>query len=483
MNALVTLPTRCPTLIDSLPLPDTPDPVRPAVDVSDIHAVRSQLVNPALATCVYPANPRPPPTTVTRADPVQTPFPRSSTLKALASVLYALVKLPTRRPTLSTTRRLPITRDPVELSTAVSDTHVVLSQADPPTRALTLYPDILPPAMYTIMLADPVEAELLCLNMLSDPLSDENPALTLPPRSPTLTASRPLPVKLATLRQATDVSEYQVVTSQAVQAALTATEYPPDSPILSPCSVTLVEPVVAALGMCTLLTKAVLTDRAALTLPTTCPTLIDTRRLPITPLVVWHATDVSATHSVRSHPLSPALPIAVNEPSPKLAPLNLNITVPVAAALAGSRPLAPPADTENPTVTLPVRCPTVALTRTLPPTPVAARHATDVSEPHELPSHALLPNRADNELDTKPMLAPCTVTLTDPDAALLPARTALKPLDSKVSTTVKVPTCHPALTDTLRLPIAPALSLHCTDVSESHTVSSHPLRCTLAPIV
>ena len=73
--------------------------------------------------------------------------------------------------------------------------------------------------------------------------------------------------------------------------------------------------------------------------------------------------------------------------------------------------------TEKPHVKLPACTPLVSSTRRLPMMPPAHRHRNDVSDSQLVRSHPVAPNSDDIENVTRPMLAPCNVTLIDPDAA------------------------------------------------------------------
>eukprot|EP00961_Rhodomonas_salina_P270523 3655204-Rhodomonas_salina.1 len=73
------------------------------------------------------------------------------------------------------------------------------------------------------------------------------------------------------------------------------------------------------------------------------------------------------------------------------------------------------------------------------------------------------------------MFAPCTVTLVDPVPARFALLVKLRPTRSTDQTAVAVPALSPAVTVTRRVPRAPPPVRHLTDVSDSHSVDSHPL--------
>ena len=127
------LPTRTPADTDTRLLRARPWPTWHRTDESDSHVVRSQAVPPTDIDNVYPASPRFEPCTVTLADPVAAAFERLKTLSDARSAEKAVVKLPTRNPAVTPTRRLPICPCPPWHRTDVSDSHVVRSQLVPPT--------------------------------------------------------------------------------------------------------------------------------------------------------------------------------------------------------------------------------------------------------------------------------------------------------------------------------------------------------------
>ena len=92
---------------------------------------------------------------------------------------------------------------------------------------------------------------------------------------------------------------------------------------------------------------------------------------------------------------------------------------PVAARFVCLATLSIATSTENDSVTLPSRCPEVTETRDVPSTIWLVWHRVDVSDSQLVRSHAVWPILNDDVYVAEPMLAPCTVTLTDPVAALL----------------------------------------------------------------
>lgn len=78
------------------------------------------------------------------------------------------------------------------------------------------------------------------------------------------------------------------------------------------------------------------------------------------------------------------------------------------------------------------------------------------------------------------MLAPCIVSDMDPVPSMLLRRITLSPGKSTDQPWLRLPPRSPAVTTTRRVPLAPCPIRHRTDVSDSHSVDSTPLRPTRA---
>ena len=131
--------------------------------------------------------------------------------------------------------------------------------------------------------------------------------------------------------------------------------------------------------------------------------------------------------------------------------------------------------TDTPWETLPALSPAVITTRRVPRPPCPAMHLTDVSDSHSVPSHPVCPSRPMLVYDTSPRPAPCTVTDADPVVALFIRRVALTRSLSTDQLSVMLPCLSPAVMVTRRVPLVPCDCKHLTDVSDSHSVPSHPV--------
>jgi hypothetical protein len=158
-----------------------------------------------------------------------------------------------------------------------------------------------------------------------------------------------------------------------------------------------------------------------------------------------------------------------------LAPFTVTMREPVAARFFHLIKLKEATSNDHPCVTLPPRSPTVIVTRRVPRAPCVTRHLTDVSDSHSVASHPVCPSRARPVYVTSPMLAPCTVTDADPVPARFCPRITLKPPTSTDHPCVTLPPRSPTVIVTRRVPRAPCVTRHLTDVSDSHSVASHPV--------
>ena len=187
-----------------------------------------------------------------------------------------------------------------------------------------------------------------------------------------------------------------------------------------------------------------------------------------------HATDVSDTHSLPSHPDTPVLPPTLYPAAPSPPPLTVTDTLPVLTAFARLPTDIEPTSYVIPTVLLPVCPPAVTISRTDPPTPLPPMHLTDVSDTHSLPSHPVVPTLIVMLCIVLPSPPPITVTDVLPVAPLL--------LTSKLDTdptsydtpSLIDPANDPTVIPTRTVPDTPLAFWHATDVSDSHMLASHP---------
>jgi hypothetical protein len=103
--------------------------------------------------------------------------------------------------------------------------------------------------------------------------------------------------------------------------------------MLLPCTVVDDDPVPALLTRRVMLIRAVSIDQPWVTLPARSPTVMTTRLDPLAPWPIRHLTDVSDSHCVASHPVSPCLDRPVYDTSPMLAPCTVTDVDPVPARL------------------------------------------------------------------------------------------------------------------------------------------------------
>ena len=124
---------------------------------------------------------------------------------------------------------------------------------------------------------------------------------------------------------------------------------------------------------------------------------------------------------------------------------------------------------------VPARSPAVTVKRRVPPPPRPVRHLTDVSDSHSVPSHPVCPDRVIAVKAISPSPAPCTVTDADPvPAEFVRPFTLIDPTSADHAWLMLV-ACSPTVIATRRVPKAPWPVRHLSDVSDSHSVPSHPV--------
>ena len=360
-------------------------------DVSDSQAVPSQPVRPDLKLPVWLTCPMPAPCTVIDADPEPARFPRRITLNPAPSTDHPCVTLPPLSPAVITTRRVDPAPCPTRHLTDVSDSQSVPSHPVFPTRALTvcLTTPRLDPC--TVIELDPVPARFCRRITLTPPTSSDHPCVTLPPRPPAVITTRRLPLAPYPARHLTDVSDSHPVASHPVFPTRPRAVYA-TSPMLDPCTVIDAAPVPALFCRRVALTPPPMSDdHACVTLPPRVSTVITTRLVPRPPRDTEHLTDVSDSHPVASHPVCPSRALPVYETSPMLAPCTVTDAEPDPTVFPDLAALKPPRSVDHASVMLPVRIPTVIMTRRVPRSPCPTRHLTDVSDSHPVASHPVCP--------------------------------------------------------------------------------------------
>jgi hypothetical protein len=102
-------------------------------------------------------------------------------------------------------------------------------------------------------------------------------------------------------------------------------------------------------------------------------------------------------------------------------------------------------------------------------------HLTDVSDSHSVDSHPVWSVRNVLVYVTRPMLDPCIVTDADPVPARFPRRvTLISPMSTDHTWDILKPR-SPIVITTRRVPRAPCPTMHLIEVSDSHSVASHPV--------
>jgi hypothetical protein len=126
---------------------------------------------------------------------------------------------------------------------------------------------------------------------------------------------------------------------------------------------------------------------------------------------------------------------------------------------------------EKPSVTLPLNEPDVIVTRRLFLTTPLLKHLVDVSDCHDVASQDVSPIDMLGDLDASPKLDPCTVSIiAESDAAFNPKDTLTDTASVDKISVIVPPSCNPAVTISLRLPLKPGPVIQCIQVSDFHAV-------------
>ena len=229
-----------------------------------------------------------------------------------------------------TTRCDPDRPCPILHRVDVSEAHTLISHALPPTLPIH-DPAARPiPVPATVMLADPVAARFVPRTELDPPLSADTALVVLPCRSPAVIRTALVPPSPCPIWHRTDVSDSQPLLSQALQPVRPDADHPAP-PIPAPATVMLTDPVAAWFAMCSPLACVESADMASVALPSRSPTVKAASLVPISPCPIWHRTDVSDSHTLLSHALSPIFKYGEMFIIPMLDPAKRTITDPVAA--------------------------------------------------------------------------------------------------------------------------------------------------------
>ena len=244
--------------------------------------------------------------------------------------------------------------------------------------------------------------------------------------------------------------------------------------MLVPTTVTLAAPVPAALPLVTTLVSSRSPVKPRVTLETSPPTLTPTRLLPLLATASWHRIDVSDSQLDRSQAVTPTRDTAHTSPSP--TPLTVTTVDPVVAVFALHSTLITAGLVENVLLLLPRLTPLDKIRWRLPGALRPTRHRVDVSDSHELCSHALLPSTTTDVGDHDASPDPCTVTLADPVAAMFMRRIALKLTAPTENPCVMLHTRRPEVTAALLVRAPPPSARHRADESDAHAVASQAVR-------
>lgn len=355
--------------------------------------------------------------------------------------------LPIRIALETETLLLPNAPYPTWLRKDVSDSQLVASHPVLPARTVAEAPASPMLAPFRVMLKEPLDARFPRRDALTLGAPNVKPRDLLPACKPTVSAARLLPSVPYPAWQRVAVSEIHPVLSHAVCPALT----PPliaASPMLPPCTVTLIDPETTMFPCPPLLSHPTENDSTMLMLETRVPADIAPRLLRRTLPLARPLADVSDCQVVRSHELCPTLNAAHNPADPSPAPCTVTLSDPDVAPLAPMLTLTAPDANDTLRDTLPIRPPVVITAFRLPDAPPPPLQRTDVSASQIVASHPVEPIRSPPEYIARPMLPPRTVTLLDPLDAAFACMVTLKDTPSVEYSPLAVPTLAPIVIDT-----------------------------------
>ena len=190
-------------------------------------------------------------------------------------------------------------------------------------------------------------------------------------------------------------------------------------------------------------------------------------------------TDVSDSHAVAPHAVSPIDTRAVPSASPACTPCTVTHDEPVPGMLAWRSELRSGTDPDRRSEAELTLKAEVSRTRRLPTAPPGyARQTIDESETHVVDWHVSSPIRDVDETEAGPMPVPCRVTLTEPVAAvlLLSAPLTVAAPSSPASTATMLPSRLPAVTDTRPILLDPCGAEQSAEVCDAQVVASQALR-------
>ena len=193
-----------------------------------------------------------------------------------------------------------------------------------------------------------------------------------------------------------------------------------------------------------------------------------------------HFTDVSDVQTLASQAvgeLAPSRTTEEYEPCPNPDPCTVTLTDPVCGALPLDIELSVTESTEADWETLPTRIPEVMTTRLDLESELTVRHLTDVTDSHSVPSHPVCPDRTIAVICcvANPMLPPKTTIDADPVLTILGRPEELRDPPINEYASDMLPNRSPPVIVTRRVPPDELPMRHRTDVSDSHSVPSHPV--------
>ena len=245
-KASLVVPAIKPAVIITRRVAEMPLPARHTTLLSDAQSDASHADPPTRPAALDAYVPNPDPLTVTLTLPVLKTFIRITLETRCASYDAASLIDPVLMPAVTDTWRVPPVPRAARHITELSDTQSDASHADAPTRPATLDPYNPKPDPATVTLTLPVPPAFPLTILLSNDASYERTPLNVPARTPIVTPTRRLAVSPMPPLHLMLLSDIQSVASHA-EGPMRVTPVTDISPKLDPCTVTLIDPVLATL--------------------------------------------------------------------------------------------------------------------------------------------------------------------------------------------------------------------------------------------
>eukprot|EP00961_Rhodomonas_salina_P111082 1494796-Rhodomonas_salina.1 len=187
------------------------------------------------------------------------------------------------------------------------------------------------------MLPSPVDGRFPSTGCVVCPSSYVAASVKVPGFKPPVTTANSVLPEPAPTRHVTELSDTQSVPSHPVLPILPSSLYP-DIPRLAPVTVKLARPVVGRLPLTGCVESPLSYVDTSDIVPDIDPAVTTARRVPPDPEPIRHATELSDTHPVPSHPVADVLTPTLYADTPRSDPLTVTLPCPVVPTFTSPTP-------------------------------------------------------------------------------------------------------------------------------------------------